>query len=226
MTEHESAHRDDEGDHHAVVAALLERHGQTYADELGLQLNEGTSTALFGLLLFTELSSARIRAANATEATRALLDAGYSSPDKLAGSTWEQRVKVLDEHGYARYAERTAVLLEEVADQVRTRWHSDLRGLRREADGDAAAAAKLLTEFAGIGPVGADIFLREVQQAWPEFRPYVDRRAADAAERIGLPTSPRALGELVDPDDIARLISALVRSSLEHDETEMKAGLD
>ena len=41
---------------------------------------------------------------------------------------------------------------------------SVLRRLRDEADGDPAAVKKLLQEFPRIGPTGADIFCREVQQ--------------------------------------------------------------
>ena len=208
-------------DHRAVVSSLLERHGRTYADELGLDLEKNTPTALFGLLLFTVLSSARIRAANATQATRALLDAGWSSVPKLAESTWEQRVKVLNQHGYARYDERTARMLGELTEHLQTRWHGDLRRLRDEAGGNTGNAEKLLAEFSGIGPVGADIFLREVQQAWPEFRPFVDRRAREAAKKLGLPGTPEALAALVGAEDLARLVAALVRSSLEHDEGEV-----
>lgn len=172
---------DRDPDPHAIVSSLLERHGRTYADELGLDLDRGTPTAMFGLLLFTLLSSTRIRAANATEGTRALLAAGLSSAAELAESTWEQRVKVLNQHGYARYDERAATELGELAEHVQARWNGDLGRLRKEADGDVVAVRRLLTEFTGIGPVGADIYLREAQQAWPEFRPSVD----------GAPGTPR-----------------------------------
>lgn len=217
---------DRDPDPHAIVSSLLERHGRTYADELGLDLDRGTPTAMFGLLLFTLLSCTRIRAANATEGTRALLAAGLSSAAELAESTWEQRVKVLNQHGYARYDERAATELGELAEHVQARWNGDLGRLRKEADGDVVAVRRLLTEFTGIGPVGADIYLREAQQAWPEFRPSVDRRARNAAKTLGLPTSPQALAELVGPDDITRLVAALVRSSLEHDESEVKQAAD
>ena len=73
----------------AVVRALLDRHGTTFGDELGLDLRKGTPTALFGLLLFSVLSSARIRATNATTGTQALLDEGWSSLRTLRGTSWD-----------------------------------------------------------------------------------------------------------------------------------------
>ena len=39
----------------------------------------------------------------------------------------------------------------------------------------------------GVGDVGADIFLREVQVAWTEVAPFADERALGAARDLGLP---------------------------------------
>lgn len=105
---------------------------------------------------------------------------------------------------------------------MQDRWRGDLRTLRKEADGDVKQARQLLTELKGIGPVGADIFLREAQQCWPEFRPYVDKRAKDAAKALGLPSRASELAGLVDGDDLARLVAALIRTSLEADAAEVK----
>lgn len=205
-----------------VVRTLLDRHGRTFADELGLDLRKGAPSALFGLLLFAVLSSARIRSVNATEGTKALLDAGWSNVKTLAETTWEQRVRVLNQNGYARYDERTASMLGDLTEQVQDRWGGDLRRMRKEADGDVQALKGLLTEHKGLGPVGADIFLREVQQCWPEVRPYVDKRARAAAKALGLPVKAAALAALVADDDAARLVAALVRTSLEDDAAEVK----
>jgi hypothetical protein len=62
------------------------------------------------------------------------------------------------------------------AAQLSERWHGDLRRLRRAADGKPGRIADLLTGFPGIGPAGASIFLREVQETWPSVGPYVDSR--------------------------------------------------
>jgi hypothetical protein len=64
------------------------------------------------------------------------------------------------------------------------------RGRRRGAGAASAAAAK------GIGPVGADIFRREVQIVWDEAFPYADRRVLEVAKRLGLPRSAEELSKL------------------------------
>lgn len=196
----------------AVVQALLDRHGQTYADELGLDMRKGTPSALFCLLLFAVLSSARIRSTNAIDGTRALLDAGWSSAGKLAKTSWDDRRRVLNENGYARYDERTASMLGDLVEQVQDRYGGDLRRLRKQADGDVKEMKAALEDLKGLGPVGADIFLREAQACWTELRPYVDKRAKQAAGKLGLPRKDEELAALVPEDQLARLVVALVRT--------------
>jgi hypothetical protein len=45
------------------------------------------------------------------------------------------------------------------------RYDGDLRKLRAQADDDADALRRLVTECKGVGDVGADIFFREVYPA-------------------------------------------------------------
>ncbi|MFO1153280.1 MAG: hypothetical protein U1E42_06395 [Rhodospirillales bacterium] len=73
---------------------------------------------------------------------------------------------------------------------------------------------RLLQDFKGIGEVGADIFLREVQLAWEEVFPFADRRSLRAAARLGLDASASALAALVEHADVPRLMAALVRVEL------------
>jgi hypothetical protein len=74
----------------SIVEALLERHRQTYAQELGIDVAKGTPSALFRLLVASILFSARIGAGQAVKAARALTDeAGQpptSSPTPPGGS--------------------------------------------------------------------------------------------------------------------------------------------
>jgi hypothetical protein len=198
-----------------TVRALLDRHGRTYAEQLGIDAAKGTPSPLFRLLCASMLMSARIDAEIAVDAARNLAKRGWRSPAKLAESTWEQRVKALNEAGYARYQERTATMLGELADHLLERWGGDLRKLRDAADRDPKTERKLLKEFKGMGDVGVDIFFREVQGVWDELRPFVDGRAADSAARLGLPRDAGELARLVPQRDFVRLVAALVRVGLE-----------
>ncbi len=206
-----------------IVAALLERHGKTYAKECGITLegDGGTPSPLFRMLCAAMLFSTRIRAGIAVAAARALAEQGWTTAQKLAESTWEERAKTLNESGYARYDERTASMLGETVQLLLDRYDSDLRKLRAEAGHDPAQERTLLKQFKGLGDVGVDIFFREVQAVWDELFPFVDKKAQQGADKLGLPGDPEKLAGLVDQADFPRLVAALVRVSLEDDESEV-----
>jgi endonuclease III len=196
-----------------VVSELLDRYGRTYADEAGIRLTDKPEP-LYQLLVLATLLSARISASIAVAAARELFAAGYRSPAAMAEASWQDRVDALGRGHYRRYDERTATMLGDGAAQLIRDWHGDLRRLRGKADGDAGEIARLLTVFPGIGPVGASVFLREVQEVWPSVAPYADSRMAEGARRAGLPAGREALaGLLADTGHPARLAAALVRVS-------------
>jgi len=200
-----------------VVGALLDRHGRTYAEELGIDLRKQTPSNLFQLLCASTLFSARIDASIATEAARNLKRRGWRTAEKMADSTWRERVAALNDAGYTRYQERTATMLGELAETTRERWGGDLRRLRDEAERDPGRERQLLKEVKGLGDTGVDIFFREAQAAWDELRPFADRRALDAARRLDLGGEPKALARLADGRDFDRLVAALVRTELAKD---------
>lgn len=194
--------------------ALLDRYGQTFAAELCIPVARNTPSPLFMLLCAALLYSARIRADAATHALKALFAQGWTIPKKLAASTWDERVKVLNAHGYARYDESTARMLGETAELLLSTYDGDLRKLREEAGRKPSKERTLLKAFKGVGDVGVNIFFREVQLAWPELYPFADKAALSAAKRLGLGGSAAELAELVPREDFPRLVAALVRVHL------------
>ena len=78
-------------DQKQIIAALLKRHGWTFASELRINLESQTPTTLFRWLCAALLSSARIGNAIADEAARALTKSGWTTAKKMAGATWEER---------------------------------------------------------------------------------------------------------------------------------------
>nr|QLJ96298.1 hypothetical protein HZU44_14965 [Micromonospora carbonacea] len=203
-------------DDRTTARVLLERQGRTYAQDAGIRLADRPGP-LYQLLVLATLLSTRIRASVAVAAAREMFAAGYRTPQAMEAAGWQARVDALGRGHYRRYDERTATMLGTGAQLCLVRWHGDLRRLHREADGSPAALRRLLTEFPGIGPTGADIFLREAQSAWPDVRPYADRRTLAGAQRLGLPADPRGLARLVDGAEFGRLASALVRVTLDED---------
>ncbi|MFH9002461.1 endonuclease [Streptomyces afghaniensis] len=202
-----------------VVRELLGAHGRTYADEAGIRLKD-TPQPLYRLLVLAHLLSARIRGSIALATARALHEAGLRDPRRMAEADWQERVDALGRGGYRRYDERTATQLGDGAELLNERWGGDLRRLRREADGKVSELRHLLQEFPGMGPAGADIFLREVQGVWPEATPYLDAKALQGAERLKLPKDPGRLVELAGRTDPAVLAAALVRAAVDKDVAE------
>lgn len=193
----------------AVVRALLDRQEATYPAQAGIRLRN-TPAPLYQTLVLAILLSARIRADIAVAAARALFEAGMRDARSMAEASWQDRVDALGRGGYRRYDERTSAMLGKGAELLLERYNGDLRRLREEP-----GPREALLDVPGIGPVGADIFLRDVQGVWPEFAPYIDRKALDGARRLGLPASPQRLAGLVSSRELPRLADGLVHAALD-----------
>jgi endonuclease III len=200
-----------------IVAALLDRHGRTYCEELRIAIERNTPSALFRWLCAAMLFSARISAELARRAASALTENGWTSPQRMLEAGWAERARALNLAGYARYDESTSRMLGDTAALLLHRYHGDLRKLRERAEKNPAAERRLLHEFKGIGEVGADIFCREVQGVWDELYPFADKRALAAAERLGLADNAPGLAELVERQELPRLIAVLIRTRLAKD---------
>ncbi|MCK9894610.1 hypothetical protein [Frankia sp. AgB32] len=209
-------------DTEAVVAELLARHGRTFADEIGADVPADTAEAMFRLTVFALLAGARIRADAAVRACRALMDAGWTDAASMAEATWAERAQVLNQNGYARYDESTSRQLADACDYLSDAYDGDVRHLREAADCAPDREREMLQRIKGIGPVAADIFLREAQAGWDELVPYLDERVLQTAGELGLPTSSEDFVELVDRNDVPRLVAALVRVHLEHDVADLR----
>ena len=200
-----------------IVAALLERHGRTYADELGLDLARNTPSVLVRWMCASLLLSARISSDIAMHAARALAEQGWTTAERMAGSSWEERTRTLNESGYARYDERTSRMLGDTSSLLVEEYGGDLRKLREAAGRDPQQERTLLKRFKGLGDVGVDIFFREVQIAWDELHPFADQRALKAAGQLGLPRDAEGLAGQVSRAEFPRLVAALIRAGLAKD---------
>ncbi|TLS48057.1 endonuclease [Streptomyces montanus] len=200
--------------HSRIVEALVSEHGTTFAEEAGITLRN-TPQPLYRTMVMACLLSARIRGSVAVATTRALYEAGLRDPRRMGDASWQERVDALGEGGYRRYDERTATQLGDGAELLTERWGGDLRRMRDTADGDLDELRSLLREIPGLGPAGVDIFLREVQRVWSEVAPYLDAKALQGAERLGLPKDPDRLVKLAGGTEPVVLAAALVRAALD-----------
>lgn len=202
--------------HAEKAAALLDAGGRTFADEAGIRLADSPAP-LYSLLVLSVLLSSRVQAPLGIAACRELVAAGFGAPERMRDAARQDVVDALGRAHYTRMDEQTTDALQEGAGRVVERWSGDLRRMRAEADGDAAALSGFLTELPRLGPVGADIFVREVQLVWPELRPHLDAKAVDGAAAVGLPADAAELAGLVGPEDLARFSAALVRANRDDD---------
>jgi hypothetical protein len=200
--------------HRRTAQALLSTHGRTYAADAGIRLRNAPQP-LYQLLVLSGLLSARIRASVAVAAARALFDAGLRDARRMAEASWQTRVDALGEGGYRRYDERTSTQLGDGAQLVLETYGGDLRRLREAAAGDERKLRRLVQQVPGLGPAGSSIFLREAQGVWSEFAPYIDAKAVQGAQRLGLPEEPAELARLVAEEDTAAFAAALVRAALD-----------
>lgn len=198
-----------------IIDALIEESGTLYSEEVGANIARDTPQELFHWLIASIMLSARISAGNAVQGAAALREAGLHRIDAIQEAAWEDIVRVLNENGYARYDESTARYLQDTAAWAEATCDGDLRRLRDGAE-DTDAVLKALQGAKGLGPMGADIFAREVQLVWDVFYPRLDGPAEKQAKKMGLPDDAQKLaGAAGTRERFVRLVAALTRVALD-----------
>jgi len=174
---------------------------QTYSEELGLNLSEPEDR--FKWFLASVLFAKRISAETAKETFSYFEQEELTSPDAILEAGWDNLVEVLDSGGYTRYDFSTATNLLGIAKTLKEKYGS-LDRLHEESSSPAELERRL-QEFRGVGPVGINIFLRELRGIWKKANPKLSPMAVETAQKIGL-----------DPKDVERFESQLVRLNLEY----------
>jgi endonuclease III len=174
---------------------------QSYSDELSLDLTKAEDR--FKWFLASVLFAKRIRAETAKETYLDFEQEELTSPDAILQAGWDRLVEVLDSSGYTRYDFSTAANLLGIAKALKERYGS-LERLHTMSDSPRDLERRL-QEFKGVGPVGVNIFLRELRGIWEKARPKPSSMAVRTAERIGL-----------DIEDVERYESQLVRLNMEY----------
>jgi endonuclease III len=174
---------------------------QSYSGELGLDLTKPADR--FKWFLASVLFAKKISAETAKETYWYFEQEELTSPDAILNAGWDRLVEVLDSGGYTRYDFSTARKLLEIAKTLKEKYGS-LERLHVESI-SPSDLEKRLQEFKGVGPVGVNIFLRELRGIWEKAKPTPSPMAVLTAQRIGL-----------DLEDVERYESQLVRLNLEY----------
>ena len=131
---------------------------QSYSEELGLDLTKPEDRFKWFLAL---LFAKRISADIAKETFFYLEQEELTNPDAILEAGWNRLVEVLDDGGYARYDFSTATFLLGIARDLKEKY-GNLERLHIESV-TATDLESRLQEFKGVGPVGVNIFLRELR---------------------------------------------------------------
>lgn len=167
---------------------LIESLGGMYSRELGIDLSEPDRVRIFRWFLAAKLMGARIPTRAALSTWREFARRGVDTPEGIRQTGWDGLVAILDEGGYARYDFSTATRLLAIAGDILERYHGDLNVLHDRSDGPRDLEVRLMGLGKGIGPVTANIFLREMRSVWPKADPAVSPLALLAARDLGIAT--------------------------------------
>ena len=152
-----------------------------YSEELGIDLT--TPAGRFRWFLASILFGARISEKIASNTYHEFERAGVDAPEKILSAGWDELVRILDEGGYVRYDESTATNLLNIMADLKERYGS-LEDLYKQSSG-TEDLEKRLQDFKGVGPVTAQIFLRELRGVW-DVDPETSKRAEEAARCLGI----------------------------------------
>lgn len=170
----------------------------TYLEELGLDSSKPGDR--FKWFLASILFAKRISAEIAKQTFREFEKRKLVTHDKILDAGWDRLVEVLDSGGYVRYDFSTARNLLKAMKALKKRY-GGLEKLHEESSSPRDLEKRLL-EFAGVGPVTVNIFLRELRDVWKNADPKPSRMAVKISRQLGL-------------KEVKRFESSLVRLNLE-----------
>lgn len=155
---------------------------QSYSKELSLDLSKAKDR--FKWFLASVLFAKRISAKIAKETYLYFEQEDLTSPNAILEAGWDRLVEVLDLGGYTRYDFSTAKNLLGLAKTLKEKY-GNLEQLHSESSSPADLERRL-QEFKGVGPVGVNIFLRELRGVWEKAKPKPSPIAVATAQKIGL----------------------------------------
>ncbi|MDD4163102.1 MAG: hypothetical protein PHW87_11555 [Methanothrix sp.] len=152
-----------------------------YSEDMKIDLSQPAGR--FQWFLASVLFGARISERIAFKTYMAFQEAGIDTPEKILSAGWDELVRILDAGGYVRYDFSTATKLIDIMSVLLERYGT-LEGLYQQSR-DTVDLENRLEEFKGIGPVTAQIFLREMRGVW-DINQDVSEKALEMAKWLGI----------------------------------------
>jgi endonuclease III len=162
------------------LKALIKQFGEPFSSSLGINLQGGKEEEIFKWFLASVLFGKRISYHIAAKTYEQFESCNVLKPKAIANTGWDGLVKLLDDGGYVRYDFSTASKLLDLVKQLQQNYGT-LTELHKKA-ANPKDLENRLTQFKGIGPVTANIFLRELRAVWkksdPEPLDFIKQEAA------------------------------------------------
>lgn len=157
-----------------------------YSEELGIALERGDDGEYFKWFLASLLFGGRISETIAENTYRTFARHGLLTPRKILDAGWEFLVNpIMRDGGYVRYDGRKSTQILRDCEMLLDQYEGSLKKLHDMSDSNADLEAGLLA-FYGVGPVTANIFLRELRPYWRKADPKPLPIVNEVAKRIGL----------------------------------------
>jgi len=164
-----------------IINKLISQFGYLYSTELGINVKTKNEKETFKWFLASILFGKRISENIAIKTYREFVKARILSPKQILAAGWDRLVQVLDSGGYVRYNFSTATKLLETSRGLLDKYGKSPLTKIHEIAKDKKELESILQSFKGIGPVTANIFLRELRTVWkkadPEPLPVVKKLA-------------------------------------------------
>lgn len=179
---------------------------QLYSEELGIRVDRTCDGELFKWFVASLLFGARVTPVIAKQGYFALAHNGLLTPRQICDAGEKEIYERLRQAGYVRSAKAKASHLVKAAQRLLDMYHGSLTRLHDAAESPRHLET-LLRAFPGVGPVTANIFLRELRPFWRNADPAPVERVVDHARELGLDLGAMPRKKL----DFVKLETALVR---------------
>jgi hypothetical protein len=169
----------------AIGASALER-SRLYSEELGIDLAKGGDRAYFLWFLASLLFGGHISETIARNTYRAFLRHRLTTPRRILAAGWDFLVNpIMREGGYVRYDGRKSDQVLRDCQTLIDGYGGSLTRLH-DAARDARDLEQRLLAFYGVGPITANIFLRELRPFWAKADPEPLPIVRQMAGRLGI----------------------------------------
>jgi hypothetical protein len=201
-------------DHLSVSGADIThlKQSQLYSEELGIDLSARDDEQYFRWFLASLLFGGHISETIARHTYQAFCRHQLTTPQTILAAGWDFLVNpIMREGGYVRYDFSKSDRILRDCQMLVDQYDGSLWRVHEMA-GNALDLEALLLAFYGVGPVTANIFLRELRPFWPKADPAPLPVVAELAANLGIDLMQYERKTIT----FARIEAALIRHRHEH----------